>query len=243
MTESEYISWIEQGQSLSEAALSRMQQDRPQAALDELARARRCFERAGDLHWQTYVDHQRIRLLAPEQALGLSRSIERGYHKCFDPKGEVLALLHSASLAAELGNVNQALGRLWAAEALARAAAPERLGVVCAQLGAEYLHQGQYLRAAEMLDQALHQGAEEDPHQRAWCLEHLGQAFEGLYRPQMAEDFYTKALEDYLAQGEAFGVAQCRAKLLDLEKRLNLDFSFSELGLKARRFLRERKEA
>lgn len=240
MTESEYTSWVEQGQRAVESALGRLAEQGPNAALDELDRARRWFERAGDLHWLAYADHQKLRLLPPERSLGLARQLTASYRKCFDAKGEVLALMHWASLSVEAGNVNQALARLWAAEALARRSAPERLHLVSAQLGAEYLHRGDHLRAAELLDQALHQGAEDDPHQRAWCLEHLGRAFEGLFRPQMAEGFYRRALQDYLEQADAHGVEECRNRLLELEGELKLDFSFSELGLEARRFLKRR---
>ncbi|MDT8447000.1 MAG: hypothetical protein RRB13_08955 [bacterium] len=240
MTESEYTNWVDLGHQLSDHALELAQAGRLEAAQDELARARSLFLRAGDQHWLAYVDHQRLGFLPGPQAWGLARQLEQRYRQCFDAKGEVLALIHSASLAASMGKVNQALARLWAAEALARARAPERLYLVLSQLGLEYLERQEYLRAAELLDQALHHGADEDPERRGWCFFMLGRAFDGIYRPTQAEAFYRKALSEALKSQDAAAVQETRAVLLDLEKRLNSDFGFSDLGLKSRSFLKER---
>jgi len=239
MNKTQYQTWIEQGQQWADSALDDTFAQNPQRS-DTFDQAQLCFVNAQDVHWQAYLNHQRFQLSANEgqvsQAYRFGRQTHRQYTEAFDPKGKTLFLIHWAHFLSTQGSENKALSELRAAVVLAKAHAPERLGLALSSLGAEYLAQGNFGRAIEQLDLSLASGALSDP-ELPWCFKALADAFRGLYQLNHAETLYRKALKKSLESGQLGIAGECRSLLLELEQTLNTDFSFSELGLKSKSVL------
>ncbi|OGG95394.1 MAG: hypothetical protein A2508_01620 [Candidatus Lambdaproteobacteria bacterium RIFOXYD12_FULL_49_8] len=230
-----YQSWLVKGKILIEQA-----QIAPETGGALLEEAARCFAQIGDLRWQSFALHLRFRKRSstdsPEQLENWAQTAQAGYRQSYDRLGEIRLLIDWANLAAASQNVHLGLSRLRQAQALAQGL--PMAAQVLGHLAYWQASLGEYDRALDSLDLALHQGGEADPELLGWILEQLSFSLCRLFRPKEGERFYIKALKQYLDQNHWEGVERVYQNLLRLEKTLGVGFSRSELGLRVRALLK-----
>ncbi|MDH5559455.1 MAG: tetratricopeptide repeat protein [Deltaproteobacteria bacterium] len=192
------------GQDLYDHAVINNEKGDFQAALDFLNQSDRAFKKIKDIHWITFLKHEKIRIFQRQEqqkkALKLSDEVIRGYQKTRNKNGLALFLTHLSMIYAELPDLYLGLKCLKTAETLAlKTNPPKNLDYIYSNMAILYIHLGNYAEAIKNLKKAVDIHNRKDEYLgRGWCQMQIGICCQEIFLFEKTEQFFQQSYQSYL---------------------------------------------
>ena len=185
-----------QGEELCDQAIHSANQGEFETALELFEKAENLFSQIQDLHWLTFLRHEKLHSLIGlervDEALELADKTVYGYLSTYNSRGLVPLLILKATILIERKELNRALETIKTAENIAtQRGYAELTNHILSTLADCLMEQENFLEAIQALRELTPSEERKDQSEEyGWALLRLGVCFQAICHPDKAEGYF-----------------------------------------------------